>query len=79
MSPTFSTVLLAEHFLVCTLAKEFFLLLYSSDAISRAYRLVDSIPGRATGAYSHSQVVLVPNVASLCCPCCRINCSKSQE
>lgn len=32
---------------------------YSSDAISRAYRIVDNIPGRATGAYSHSQVYLL--------------------
>lgn len=32
---------------------------YSSDAISRAYRIIDNIPGRATGAYSHSQVNLL--------------------
>ncbi|KAL3675497.1 hypothetical protein R1sor_025445 [Riccia sorocarpa] len=31
--------------------------LFSSDAIARAYKIVDSIPGRATGAYSHSQVM----------------------
>ncbi|KAG6547472.1 hypothetical protein Mapa_010920 [Marchantia paleacea] len=29
--------------------------LFSSDAIARAYKIVESIPGRATGAYSHSQ------------------------
>ncbi|CAM6087577.1 unnamed protein product [Calypogeia fissa] len=29
--------------------------LFSGDAIARARRVVDSIPGRATGAYSHSQ------------------------
>ncbi|KAL3700983.1 hypothetical protein R1sor_019005 [Riccia sorocarpa] len=31
--------------------------LFSSDAIARAYKIIDSIPGRATGAYSHSQGV----------------------
>jgi alanine transaminase len=37
-----------------------FLLVYdSSDAIARAYRIVDSIPGRATGAYSHSKGIQV--------------------
>ncbi|OEL38824.1 Alanine aminotransferase 2 [Dichanthelium oligosanthes] len=29
--------------------------LYSSDAIDRAWQILDKIPGRATGAYSHSQ------------------------
>ena len=29
---------------------------YSSDAIERAWQILDKIPGRATGAYSHSQV-----------------------
>ncbi|KAG0470665.1 hypothetical protein HPP92_017365 [Vanilla planifolia] len=29
--------------------------LFSADAISRAWKILDSIPGRATGAYSHSQ------------------------
>ncbi|KAJ8644203.1 hypothetical protein MRB53_005951 [Persea americana] len=29
--------------------------LFSSDAIARAWQILDQIPGRATGAYSHSQ------------------------
>ncbi|XP_019440485.1 PREDICTED: alanine aminotransferase 2-like isoform X2 [Lupinus angustifolius] len=29
--------------------------LFSSDSIERAWRILDQIPGRATGAYSHSQ------------------------
>lgn len=29
--------------------------LYSSDAIERAWQILEKIPGRATGAYSHSQ------------------------
>ncbi|KAG1342565.1 alanine aminotransferase 2 [Cocos nucifera] len=29
--------------------------LFSADAIARAWQILDSIPGRATGAYSHSQ------------------------
>ncbi|TKY64195.1 Alanine aminotransferase 2 [Spatholobus suberectus] len=29
--------------------------LFSADAIERAWQIVDQIPGRATGAYSHSQ------------------------
>ncbi|KMZ65714.1 Alanine aminotransferase 2, mitochondrial [Zostera marina] len=29
--------------------------LYSADSIDRAFKILDSIPGRATGAYSHSQ------------------------
>jgi hypothetical protein len=29
---------------------------YSSDAIERAWQILEKIPGRATGAYSHSQV-----------------------
>ncbi|KAG9146818.1 hypothetical protein Leryth_005131 [Lithospermum erythrorhizon] len=29
--------------------------LFSADSIERAYQIVDQIPGRATGAYSHSQ------------------------
>ncbi|CAN6206090.1 unnamed protein product [Urochloa humidicola] len=29
--------------------------LFSSDAIERAWQILDKIPGRATGAYSHSQ------------------------
>lgn len=28
----------------------------SADAIERAWQIVEQIPGRATGAYSHSQV-----------------------
>ncbi|KAM3384268.1 hypothetical protein ACQJBY_008747 [Aegilops geniculata] len=31
--------------------------LYSSDAIERAWQILEKIPGRATGAYSHSQGV----------------------
>ncbi|XP_027334294.1 alanine aminotransferase 2-like isoform X1 [Abrus precatorius] len=31
--------------------------LFSADAIERAWQIVDQIPGRATGAYSHSQGV----------------------
>ncbi|GAB2268883.1 Alanine aminotransferase 1, mitochondrial [Dionaea muscipula] len=31
--------------------------LFSADAIERAYQILDQIPGRATGAYSHSQGV----------------------
>ncbi|XP_072991936.1 alanine aminotransferase 2-like [Typha latifolia] len=31
--------------------------LFSSDAIARAWQIMDMIPGRATGAYSHSQGV----------------------
>ncbi|CAL0311272.1 unnamed protein product [Lupinus luteus] len=31
--------------------------LFSSDSIERAWRILDQIPGRATGAYSHSQVL----------------------
>ena len=30
----------------------------SADAIERAWKILDLIPGRATGAYSHSQVVI---------------------
>ncbi|XP_024368499.1 alanine aminotransferase 2 [Physcomitrium patens] len=33
--------------------------LFSSDAISRAFRIIDNIPGRTTGAYSHSQGIKV--------------------
>jgi len=29
--------------------------IFSSDSISRAWKILDGIPGRATGAYSHSQ------------------------
>ncbi|XP_050886967.1 alanine aminotransferase 1, mitochondrial [Lathyrus oleraceus] len=29
--------------------------LFSADSIERAWQIVDQIPGRATGAYSHSQ------------------------
>lgn len=29
--------------------------IFSSDSISRAWQILDGIPGRATGAYSHSQ------------------------
>ena len=28
----------------------------SADSINRAWEILDQIPGRATGAYSHSQV-----------------------
>ncbi|XP_010537653.1 PREDICTED: alanine aminotransferase 2, mitochondrial [Tarenaya hassleriana] len=31
--------------------------LFSADAIGRAWKILDQIPGRATGAYSHSQGV----------------------
>ncbi|GAB2250022.1 hypothetical protein Droror1_Dr00013381 [Drosera rotundifolia] len=31
--------------------------LFSADAIERAWKILDQIPGRATGAYSHSQGV----------------------
>ncbi|GLJ10931.1 hypothetical protein SUGI_0138260 [Cryptomeria japonica] len=31
--------------------------IFSSDSISRAWQILDGIPGRATGAYSHSQGV----------------------
>lgn len=31
---------------------------YSADAIERAFQILDQIPGRATGAYSHSQVTM---------------------
>lgn len=30
---------------------------YSADSIERAWQILDQIPGRATGAYSHSQVI----------------------
>lgn len=30
----------------------------SADSIERAWQIVDQIPGRATGAYSHSQVLI---------------------
>ncbi|KAG0597947.1 hypothetical protein M758_12G032500 [Ceratodon purpureus] len=33
--------------------------LFSSDAISRASQIIDKIPGRTTGAYSHSQGIKV--------------------
>ncbi|KAG0612620.1 hypothetical protein M758_6G041900 [Ceratodon purpureus] len=33
--------------------------LFSSDAILRAFRIIDNIPGRTTGAYSHSQGIKV--------------------
>ncbi|KAK1351374.1 hypothetical protein POM88_054395 [Heracleum sosnowskyi] len=29
--------------------------LFSADSIERAWQILDQIPGRATGAYSHSQ------------------------
>ena len=31
--------------------------IFSADAIERAWQILDQIPGRATGAYSHSQVI----------------------
>lgn len=31
---------------------------YSADAIERSWQILDQIPGRATGAYSHSQVMI---------------------
>lgn len=36
-----------------------FLHFASADAIERAWQILDQIPGRATGAYSHSQVVVL--------------------
>ncbi|XP_062200400.1 alanine aminotransferase 2 isoform X2 [Phragmites australis] len=39
----------------CLLEKEETKLLFSADAISRAEQILATIPGRATGAYSHSQ------------------------
>lgn len=30
----------------------------SADAIEQAWQILDQIPGRATGAYSHSQVMI---------------------
>ncbi|KAK1368094.1 alanine aminotransferase 2-like [Heracleum sosnowskyi] len=30
--------------------------LFSADSIERAWQILDQIPGRATGAYSHSEV-----------------------
>lgn len=30
----------------------------SADSIERAFQILDQIPGRATGAYSHSQVII---------------------
>lgn len=35
------------------------LALCSADSIERAWQILDQIPGRATGAYSHSQVIIV--------------------
>lgn len=32
----------------------------SADAIERAWKILDQIPGRATGAYSHSQAITIP-------------------
>jgi hypothetical protein len=32
--------------------------IFSADAIERAWQILDQIPGRATGAYSHSQVII---------------------
>lgn len=49
-----------DKFFVCRLGQDLQrFVVYSSDAISRAYRIIDNIPGRATGAYSHSQVNLL--------------------
>ncbi|RCV42883.1 hypothetical protein SETIT_9G251000v2 [Setaria italica] len=39
----------------CLLEKEEIKSLFSADAISRAKQILATIPGRATGAYSHSQ------------------------
>ncbi|XP_031500467.1 alanine aminotransferase 2-like [Nymphaea colorata] len=39
----------------CLLEKDETHGLFSSDAIARAWQILDQIPGRATGAYSHSQ------------------------
>lgn len=33
---------------------------FSADAIERAWQILEQIPGRATGAYSHSQVMILP-------------------
>ena len=33
---------------------------HSADAIERAWQILDQIPGRATGAYSHSQAMIIP-------------------
>uniref|UniRef100_A0A0D3HD77 Aminotransferase class I/classII large domain-containing protein n=2 Tax=Oryza TaxID=4527 RepID=A0A0D3HD77_9ORYZ len=46
-------IALCDH--PCLLEKEETKSLFSADAISRATTILASIPGRATGAYSHSQ------------------------
>lgn len=33
-------------------------MVFSADSIERAFQILDQIPGRATGAYSHSQVIM---------------------
>lgn len=35
----------------------------SADAIQRARQILDQIPGKATGAYSHSQVIIMPSTS----------------
>ena len=37
----------------------------SADSIERAWKILDQIPGRATGAYSHSQVVISAYILEL--------------
>lgn len=37
----------------------------SSDSIQRAWKILDQIPGRATGAYSHSQVINFTSIFGL--------------
>ncbi|GFY97253.1 alanine aminotransferase 2 [Actinidia rufa] len=46
---------LAEDFIDNSLILIHFLTFASADAIERAWQILDQIPGRATGAYSHSQ------------------------
>ena len=39
----------------------------SADSIARAWKILDQIPGKATGAYSHSQVCGIVSLSlSLC-------------
>ena len=49
---------LAEDFIDNSLILIHFLTFASADAIERAWQILDQIPERATGAYSHSQVTM---------------------
>lgn len=42
--------------LYCIYNDQIFQWISSADSIERAFQILDQIPGRATGAYSHSQV-----------------------